>query len=234
MKNKLLFVIGILVLMAGCGTPVSTFKTVKFSPKSDEITTTASLKRFLSTNPNPKIVLRTHAVIATSTVTEKEQNNYLYNAIENELLKSGFVVRDRQLFEKIVTNADNNTNYSNLKEKSDTDLIIEVTNLDRNILYQTNTYYDDKGAKRTSTVLAQKKFYGATIEFKIIMISSNEFAGTYKFNYVPCVNGCDLKPSRYPTKRELESIKAYEAVEEDTLIEFVRMATKQLIFEMRN
>lgn len=234
MKKILLLLFGISLLTFGCGTPISTIRKVKFSPKSDEITTTTSLKQYLLRNPNPKIVLRTNGKLNSDNVTEKEQNNYLYNAIESELLKSGFIVRDRQLFEKIVTNTDNNNNYGNLKEKSDTDLIIELTNLDRSILYQTNKYYDDKGVEKTSSILTNKKYYGATIEFKVIMISTNEFAGIYKFNYVPCVNGCEYKPVSRPTKRELETAIPYEAVEENTLIEFVRSATRQLISEMRN
>lgn len=236
MKKTLLIGIGIALLTVSCGTPLSTVRTVKFSPKNDEITTTPSLKEYLSTNPNPKIVLRTSARVSSDNVTEKEQNNYLYNAIESELLKSGFVVRDRQLFDKIVTNSDNNNNYENLKQKSDTDLIIELTNLDRSIAYQTNKYYDNNGREKTSTMLATKNYYGATIEFKIIMINTNEFAGIYKFNYVPCVNGCNYGPTKRPTKRELNELKTqtYEAVEEDKLIEFVRNATRQLIAEMRN
>ena len=236
MKKTLLIGIGIALLTVGCGTPLSNIRTVKFSPKNDEITTTPSLKEYLSTNPNPKIVLRTNARLISDNVTEKEQNNYLFNAIESELLKSGFVVRDRQLFDKILTNSDNNNNYENLQQKSDTDLIIELTNLDRSIVYQTNKYYDDNGREKTSSMLARKNYYGATIEFKVIMINTNEFAGIYKFNYVPCVIGCNYGPTKRPTKRELDEVKiqSYEAVEEDKLIEFVRNATRQLISEMRN
>lgn len=236
MNKQLLIGIGIAFLLVSCGTPLSTVRTVKFSPKNDEITTTPSLKEYLSTNPNPKIVLRTNSRLITDNVTEKEQNNYLFNAIESELLKSGFVVRDRQLFDKILTNSDNNKDYENLQQKSDTDLIIELTNLDRSIVYQTNKYYDNNGREKTSTMLATKNYYGATIEFKVIMINTNEFAGIYKFNYVPCVNGCNYGPTKRPTKRELDEMKTqtYEAVEEDKLIEFVKNATKQLISEMRN
>ncbi|MBB4118274.1 hypothetical protein GGR32_000548 [Mesonia hippocampi] len=232
MKKRILIGIGITLLLASC----NTVKTIKFSPKNDEITTTPSLKKYLSTNPNPKIVLRTNSRLITDNVTEREQNNYLFNTIESELLKSGFIVRDRQLFDKILTNSDNNKNYKNLQQKSDTDLIIELTNLDRSIVYKTNKYYDNNGREKTSTMLANKNYYGATIEFKVIMINTNEFAGIYKFNYVPCVNGCNYGPTKRPTKRELDEMKTqtYEAVEEDKLIEFVRNATRQLISEMKN
>ncbi len=233
MKKTLLIVIAVSFLLISCGTPISAFRTVKFSPKNDEITTTSSLKEYLSKNPKPKIVLRTSSRLNSDNVTEKEQNNYLYNSIESELLKSGFVVRDRQLFDKIVTNSNNNNNYENLKEKSDTDLIIELTNLNRSIKYQTNKYIDAKGREINSTYLANKSYYGATIEFKVIMINTNEFAGIYKFNYVPCVDGCEFGAAKKMTRREKEGVELFEAVEEDRLIEFVKTATNQLVAEMR-
>jgi len=81
MKKTLLIGIGIAILTVACGTPLSSLRTVKFSDKKDEITTTPSLLEYLSTSPNPKIVLRTSARLISDNVTEKEQNNYLYNTI---------------------------------------------------------------------------------------------------------------------------------------------------------
>lgn len=227
MKKVLL--LGLFFLTVGC---YSSRRTVKFSQKQDEITKTESLKKYLASNPNPKIVLRTQANSSFEDVTEKEDNSYLYNIIENELLKSGFVVRDRQLFDKIVTNSNNSNNYEVLKEKSDTDLIIELTLLDRDIIYETNKYHDQKGKERISS--RPITYYGAAIEFKVIMINSNEFAGIYKFNYVPCLNGCEVVPNGSFKKNLNDAKKPYESVEENTLIQFVRGATNQLIQEMRS
>ena len=232
MKKSLYLSLFILLITLGCGAPASMSRTVKFSPKNNEITTTDALKTYLNLNPNPKIVLRTNSTLNTDNVTEKERNNHLYNAIESEFLKSGFIVRDRQLFDKIITNSSNN-NYEKLKEKSDTDLIIELTNIDRSIKYQTNKFYDSQGRERNSLILAKKSYYGATIEFKVIMINTNEFAGIYKFNYVPCVNGCNYGPTVRMTKREVDQMMSYEAVEENELLKFVKNATNQLVREMR-
>lgn len=220
--------------MVSCAARTSLKRTVKFSPKQDEITTTPSLKNYLANNPQPKIVLRTGSRMNSDNITEKENNIFLYNAIESEFLKSGFIVRDRQLFEKIVANSENNNNYGNLQEKSDTDLIIEITDLDRSIKYSTNTYYDSNGEKQTSSVLEQEIFYGATIEFKVIMINTNEFAGLYKFNYVPCITGCEYGGTKERmTKREKDEMKAYEITHEDRLIAFVKNAIQELINEMK-
>ena len=91
----------------------SSTKTIKFSEQDNDVYTTEKLSEFLRQNKNPKVVLR---VSNTSLViTDQENNDYLYNAIENQLLASGFVVRDRQLFNQIIDNENNNINYEKLK-----------------------------------------------------------------------------------------------------------------------
>lgn len=95
--NSLLLLV-LITLLTGC----SSTKNLKFSQKADDIVTTASLKEFLNINKTPKVVLRVNE--SSVEVTEGENNDYLYNAIENQLLSSGFIVRDRQLFNKIIGN----------------------------------------------------------------------------------------------------------------------------------
>ena len=228
MKKYLLLPLTLLII--NCKPLQTSERIVKFTNKPDEITTTENLKKYLDGNPNPKIVLRTSA--KKNEVTETENINYLYNVIESELLKNEFVVRDRQLFEKILADSDTNNNYKKLKEKSDTDLIIELTNLDRSIKYQTNKYYNSRGEEKTTSI-NNYVFAGATIEFKIIMIDSNQFAGIYKFNYVPCVDGCDVSKQNYNNKNESDNSKPYEIVDKNTLVDFVKIATNKLVIEMR-
>ncbi len=213
----------------------SSTKTLKFSKKADDIVTTQTLKDFLVNNKSPKVVLRVSE--SSYTVTEDENADYLYNAIENQLLSSGFVVRDRQLFNQIVGNDDNNIDYQKLKEKSDTDLIIELTKIDSKILYETNKYYDKNDSEKVEKYGTRKR-YGASVEFKIVLINSNEFAGIYKFNYTPCVEGCVISKSFKDVKKELKLFKKkgsnpYEGVEKDVLEDFIKNATRQLVTEMR-
>ena len=221
----------------------SSSKTLKFSQKPDEIVKTESLKQFLTRNKNPKVVLRIPQNTSTVTNSEKNEANlnenkdYLYNAIENQLLASGFVVRDRQLFNQIIGNNDNNIDYQKLKDKSDTELIIELTKLDPKILYETNKYYDKNDNEKVEGYGTRKE-YGASVEFKIVLINSNEFAGVYKFNYTPCVNGCVISKSYKDIKREVKlfqkkGVAAYEGVERDVLEEFIKNAASQLVAEMR-
>jgi hypothetical protein len=220
----------------------SSSKTLKFTQKNDDIVKTETLKEFLMNNKNPKVVLRIPQ--STFTVTEAENKNsqsenydYLYNAIENQLLASGFVVRDRQLFNQIIGNDDNNIDYKKLKEKSDTELIIELTKLNPKILYETNKYYDKSNNEKVDKYHKYKK-YGASVEFKIVLINSNEFAGVYRFNYTPCVDGCVISKSFKDIKKEAKlfkkkGINSYEGVERDVLEEFIKDATKKLVTQMR-
>ncbi len=228
--KKFILLLTIPVLI-GC----SSTKILKFSKTADEIVTTKTLKDFLSNNKNPKVVLRVND--ASYTVTEDENIDYLYNAIENQLLSSGFIVRDRQLFNQIIGNNDNNIDYQKLKNKSDTDLIIELTKLDPKIEYETNKYYDKNNNEKVDNY-GKRKRYGASVEYKIVMINSNEFAGIYKFNYTPCVDGCVISKSFKDLKKETKlfkkkGVKPYEGVEKDILEDFIRNATKQLVTEMR-
>ena len=229
-SSKLILILS-LIILSSC----STTKTLKFSQKSDDIIRTEPLKEFLRNNKKPKVVLRVNS--NSISVTENENNDYLYNAIENQLLASGFIVRDRQLFKQIIENDDNNIDYQKLKEKSDTDLIIELTKLDPTILYETNKYLDKNNRQKVEDDYTYQR-YGASVEFKVVMINSNEFAGVYKFNYTPCVSGCVVSKSLKELLKEKkrnseEKAEGYEGVEKDELELFIKNATKNLVAEMR-
>ena len=158
----------VMCIFAAFNFSCSSTKTLKFSQKPDDIVKTESLKQFLNNNKNPKVVLRipqtSYSVTDTGKKDPQSENfDYLYNAIENQLLASGFIVRDRQLFNQIIANEGNNIDYQKLKEKSDTDLIIELTKLDSQVLYQTNKYYDKNNNEKVDKYGNRKK-YGASVK----------------------------------------------------------------------
>lgn len=232
MKNITILLFALLIITTSC----SGSKSIRFSKKPDDIVKTESLKNFLSINKNPKVVLRVNE--SSYTVTENENIDYLYNAIENQLLASGFIVRDRQLFNQIIGNKDNNVDYEVLKNKSDTDLIIELTKLDPKIKYSTNKYFNKSNDEKIEQSYVHER-YGASVEFKVVLINSNEFAGVYKFNYTPCTEGCIIKKSmnelnKERRAREKNGPQGYEGVEKNELEIFIKDATKQLVAEMRS
>lgn len=230
MKSKISLVLLAFTILSSC----SSSKTIKFANREHDVYTTENLKEFLATNKNPKVVLRVSN--SATNLTEMENVDYLYNAIENQLLSSGFIVRDRQLFNQIIENESNNIDYEKIKEKSDTDLIIELTKLDPMVEYVTNAYYDDKGRKKTESFKEHKK-YGANVEFKVVSIQDNEYAGRYMFHYAPCQNGCKISSSKMKAVKRgwaNKDVKPYEGVEQDELENFMKNATKMLVEEMRS
>lgn len=230
MKKASILLLSILFLSC------STSKTLRFTANTNEIYTTDKLSTFLTQNKKPKVVLR---VSNTSTnLTDQENIDYLYNTIENQLLKSGFIVRDRQLFNQIAGNDSNNIDYQKIKDKSDTDLIIELTKLDPSILYETNKYYDKNNNEKIEDYKTYER-YGASVEFKVVTIDNNEYGGVYKFNYAPCTEGCKISSSykelqKQNKRKQKEDKEAYEGVEQDALEEFIINATKNLVKEMRS
>lgn len=232
MKNlfKMLCLIIVSLLFLNC----SGTKSIEFANQGDEIYPSDNLKSFLKNNKSPKIVLRTPS--ATSDVTENEINNNMYDAIEKELLKQGFTVRDRQLFSQVISNTDNNTDYSKLTAKTDTELIIELSKLDSKVLYETNKFFTDKG--KEGVLNYNYKRYGAIVEFKIVLMKSNEFAGTYTFNYAPCNSEypCLIDEKFNKKWKNIQKGKkpTYEVVEKNALEDFIRNATKQLVDSMRS
>ncbi|MFL0354742.1 hypothetical protein [Xanthomarina sp. GH4-25] len=225
---KKLLLVPFVFLILACST-----KYIKFSPSKNEIITTDRLSQFLENNPSPKVVLRTPNF--SSQTTEEEDISYLYSAIEKELLSNGFVVRDRNLFNQVVSNNENTVDYAKLKAKTDTDLIIELIKLDREVIYETNKYHTDKG--KSGLLDDPYKQYGAAVEFKVVLIDNNEFAGTYKFHYAPCSegNGCEISESFKERMKRIEKQKeGYVIVEKDVLEEFMRHATLRLVEDMRD
>jgi len=233
--KKMYFIIVIAIFFVNC----SSTKTISFDQKQDNIYTTPALKNFLSVNKNPKIVLRISPSVLKEVEALKDEKNfdYLYDIIENQFLRKGFQVRDRQLFSQITTNDQNTINYEQIMSKSDTELIIEMTRFNPAISYETNTYEDKKG---NSKVEGEGKYemYGAIVDFKVILITNNELAGSYKFHYTPCVDGCLIEQSlkdknKMLKKMRKKGVEPYKGMERDDLEIFIRDATDKLINAMR-
>lgn len=232
---KLLKLYVAFVLLAGCA---PSKQIIKFPTKSNDVYANNNLKEFLKYNKNPSIVLRvpTSDNKAASNITTNQDNSILYNAIERELLKQGYSVRDRGLFNELI-NKSGSTDYSKIKELTNTDLILEVVNIDSKVLYSTNKITkisSRKTVKEIGNVDYQR--YGASIEFRLIMVKNNEIAGSYKYNYKPCPDGCEIESfktnrrnNRQLPAREIKQIELRETISINTLEEFITRCTRDLI-----
>ena len=221
-----------LIFLIGCA---SETKVIRFPKRPDDIYANSNLKEFFKVNRQPNVVLRVPntADKATSNTNLNQDNNVLYNAIEKELLKQGYSVRDRGLFNEII-NKSGSTDYSKIKDLTNTDLIIEVVNIDPKVMYSTNKVSVSRKKKTTEQISnIDYKRYGASIEFRIIMVRNNEIAGTYKYNYQPCPEGCELASFKFSGKKGNKQVEVRETVSVNTLEEFITLCTRDLIRSFR-
>lgn len=176
----------------------------KYTPGSEEIVTNKAKLAFIKSVNNPTIVLRVPD--ANKGVLEEDKNvktdgrkddgnNSLYNInvyniIEKELLKGGFTVRDRALFQKVLGDKSVN-DYSKIKELTETDLILELSTLEY-VSYPFNTFsYMTKGKRSgdiTNTVNCSNyiSVYGLKLEFRLIKVKENDFIGSFTYFYSMC------------------------------------------------
>jgi hypothetical protein len=225
---RTIYLLPIVVLIA---TSCSTQRFVKFDSPKPEAFSTTKLKEFLKSNPNPRVVLR----VPNSKVnaTEEDQNSSLYNTIEKELIRNNFVVRDRALFNEILNNSGEKVNYSELKKKTDTDIILELTELRKDVAYKTNEYYTSKGKKGLFD-RGDITAIGAKVDFKIILIQDNEYAGNFTYTYTPCLDGCPVTVGKRGPKYQMDNTKyAYHVISKNELEDFLKAATNKMVNALR-
>lgn len=232
MRHLLVLLAIICYVLISCST---SSRIIKFQKVPDEVYANNNLKDFFKTNKTPNIVLRIPNTNdkATSNTSTSKDNNVLYNAIEKELLRHGFSVRDRGLFNELLSKSQTN-DYSKIKELTNTDVILEVVNIDPAVIYTTNkvTVIGKKKQTEQITNFDYKK-YGASVEYRIIMVKNNEIVGTYKYNYQPCPTGCELATFSFTGKRANQQVTLKETVSVNTLEEFIKLCTQDLIRSFR-
>jgi hypothetical protein len=220
------------IIFSGCS---SGKKIIKFATVPDETYANPNLKQFFKENRNPNIVLRVpnNNDKATSNTSTNRNNDVLYNTIEKEFLKENFSVRDRGLFNELLSKSAT-SDYSKIKELTNTDIILEVVSINPSVLYTTNkvtTVTSKKEIEKIGSIDYKDK--GASVEYKVILVKNNEIAGTYKYNFKPCLGGCELTTFKFTGKNNSLKPVLRETVEINTLEEFLKMTTKRLISSFR-
>lgn len=186
----------------------------KLSKEKDEMVKNEAKLQFLKDAKSPTIVLRvpyiSREVLEEDKNVKTAKNNdgtnnlndiNVYNVIEKELLKGGFTVRDRALFEKVLGDKSVN-DYSKIKELTETDLILELSAI-QYVKYPMNSFEYIKQSKRkgnvTNTVNCPNYFnlYGLKLEFRLIKVKENDFIGSFTYSYTPCDKG----PCNYNIKK---------------------------------
>ncbi len=218
---------------------------IKLKPIPDELIATEKIRAFLQQNPHPSIVLRVPQ--NTAGATQSDPNSHLYIAIEKELVLQGFNLKDRGLFNQVI-NSQKDLDYSKITDLTGTDLILELIKVDTKIPFNTNRAYTKKDVK---VILKNINYlrYGASIEFKLILVKNNEYGGSYTFTLTPCTelnDDCNCKvPYKFGKKFYPESIynicklnqlkenntppTAYELIPQPVIENFVREGVKKVV-----
>ena len=180
-------------------------------------------------------------------IVEHYDETALYNAIEKQLFKEGFSVRDRGLFNQVLDD-NKSLDYSRIKSLTNTDLILELVSLESAVGYSTNVCYTDPDHKQ-KIISEYRNNGGASVEFKLVHVKTNEIVGSYKLHYTPCLDGCRglyahkksqgvflssnwFKPGEQEEIRQMKR-KVYERLDQDQLEAFITDATRQLVQTMR-
>ena len=231
---------------------------LRYPQKPAEVHASESLTQIMLVNPTPKIVLRVpesyrDGLPASSsrsqpgsrsrvayepsfgTGSDMYAEKLLYNAIEKQLFQEGFTVRDRRLFNDVLDKA-GSVDYSKVHGLTNTDLILEWINLDRQVNYDTNVCYRvlRKGREKSIELLEPFQRQGASIEFKLIAVKTNEVVGTYKIHYTPCTEGCiyRYKNGQLIPVTTRTNVKSYDVMNQNELEVFLADATKQIVQAM--
>jgi hypothetical protein len=204
---------------------------VSFTPAEDDIIVRPIMKSFIAKNPSPKIVLRTNLEKGVKILTEEDANP-IYNAIEKELARADFQVRDRKIFANILESNPSIKQYSDLKDLTDTDVILEITKKISTVGYKTNVYTNAR-KKEKIWKHGVVETTGILFECKFILVGTNEVAAIFAFNYVDCENGCkysmskDGKASKIEQKANKKTkIQTYK---KDDLEVFMRLNASKMI-----
>lgn len=223
--RKLLLLILSVMLLSSCSA-----KYVNFTSKPSDEITTPKLKAFLKEKGEAKVVLRVPN-FDDNTMSSNLNDGY-YTTIEKEFMRKGYIVRDRALFNEVIEKAGGEIDYEKLAIQTDTDLIIELVKFDTEVVYRTNMYKTDKG--KSGTLKNEYRYYGVDIEFKIVLIAKNEFAGSYIYYYAPCQDGCMVTKGtdKFFTLKKKKDIP-YKVVEKSEIDAFIKNVTLDLISSLQ-
>jgi hypothetical protein len=168
---------------------------IKPENKPDDMVISPELKAFLRNTPNPAIVLR--VPYTTSVVTEAEHKtlaayNNAYNQIEKNLMKAGFVVRDRGLLNNLLSTGQ--TDYSEIGRKIQTDLILEIQSIDFAIENRMDSVIDKETGRTlhlTDSCYVDPMY--AKMECKIVIVDKGQTAAVLSLYFQSCTKGCDVE-----------------------------------------
>ncbi|MBU4352842.1 MAG: hypothetical protein KJ939_07240 [Nanoarchaeota archaeon] len=158
---------------------------------SDEIVSTPELKNMLQVIPKPKIVIR--VTNPPNAVTEADRFNVYINEIEKVFVQKGYTVRDRALLENLMRSG--NIDYKGIKDKIDTDLIIDILALNFDNTTVFHTFFNKTTQKEESfaTALTYVECGVATLECRVTIVNQGQLGGVFTLRISPF----DMSPADF-------------------------------------
>jgi len=150
---------------------------------SDEIVSTPELKNMLQVIPKPKIVIR--VTNPPNSVTEADRFNAYINEIEKVFVQKGYTVRDRALLENLMRSG--NIDYKGIKDKIDTDLIIDILALNFENTTVSHTFFNKTTQKEEpfATALTYVECSVATLECRVTIVTQGQLGGVFTLRISP-------------------------------------------------
>jgi len=197
--------------------------------------TSPSLKKFIQRNEGCSVVVRDTEAAKGEGISGNSESSNLCLLLEEALMKEGYNVRDRVIFESVIEKMGEIVSYEQLSQKTGTDLIFEITL--KGEKYSVSEYYIGANGTQTKGFTYKKEIgktskgypiydnyapisytlSGYSVTIKIIMLRDNKIAGMHTYYYTPCdktEGGCKialLKSDQNPLLRYYEKDRIPEA-----------------------
>jgi len=107
----------------------------------------------------------------------------IYNTIEQEFVKAGFIVRDRQMLNTLLEKTDSLPSYAELGRRLQADIIIEINGIRTKDFWQSE-FTDKKGATHTFELSNKFDTPYRILSGKLIITNEGAIGGFFTFNYV--------------------------------------------------
>jgi len=188
--TKIAAVVLLTVILSSCTQPY--LGNVKLNvAASNEIVFTPELKELLQVIPKPKIVIR--VTNPPTNVTEADRFNSYINEIEKIFVQKGYTVRDRALLENLMRSG--NIDYKGIKDKIDTDLIIDILALNFDNSTASRTFFN-KTTQKEEPFATEQTYVEcgiATLECRLTIVDRGQLGGLFTLRTSPCdINDADF------------------------------------------
>jgi hypothetical protein len=198
MKHKAILFLSLVtsLILSSCGSyKVFTGSVTYDAQKENEIIKSNELKSGLSGNSRIKFVLRTPPGFSSMPEEKQNEMNQIFAYVEKELIKKGYIVKDRVLLENLLKN--HNYSLTDISKIIDTDIILEILDVRFDIPNHIKNFkIKEKGLNTTFDNWLNINYVDCQLsmmECRITLADSGDVGGIFRFY----VSGCDKDKDFY-------------------------------------